>query len=120
MVDQRREVEDAKTTTAWRRDIVRSSRYTREPRCEVYLPVSGREGNEIRCERGQDGESRRGLREVSILGRVSHSCLDEECELTIFRLGTGTFAEVRKAVDVETGDLRAIKVGHKISTYKRQ
>lgn len=25
-------------------------------------------------------------------------------------LGSGTFAEVRKAVDVETGDLRAIKV----------
>jgi hypothetical protein len=25
-------------------------------------------------------------------------------------LGTGTFAEVRKAVDIETGDLRAIKV----------
>jgi hypothetical protein len=26
------------------------------------------------------------------------------------RLGSGSFAEVRKAVDVETGDLRAIKV----------
>lgn len=26
-------------------------------------------------------------------------------------LGKGTFAEVKKAVDVETGDLRAIKVG---------
>jgi serine/threonine/tyrosine protein kinase RAD53 len=26
------------------------------------------------------------------------------------RLGKGTFAEVRKAVDVETGDMRAIKV----------
>jgi hypothetical protein len=26
-------------------------------------------------------------------------------------LGKGSFAEVRKAVDVETGDLRAIKVG---------
>lgn len=30
--------------------------------------------------------------------------------LTCRRLGSGTFAEVRKAVDVETGDLRAIKV----------
>ena len=29
-------------------------------------------------------------------------------------LGTGTFAEVRKAVDIETGDLRAIKVRHQI------
>ena len=26
------------------------------------------------------------------------------------RLGAGTFAEVRKAVDVETGNLRAVKV----------
>jgi hypothetical protein len=40
-------------------------------------------------------------------------------------LGTGTFAEVRKAVDIETGDLRAIKVSGQIerkltSTANRQ
>lgn len=29
-------------------------------------------------------------------------------------LGTGTFAEVRKAVDIETGDLRAIKVSSQV------
>lgn len=29
-------------------------------------------------------------------------------------LGTGTFAEVRKAVDIETGDLRAIKVSEDV------
>jgi len=40
-------------------------------------------------------------------------------------LGTGTFAEVRKAVDIETGDLRAIKVNEQVegmltSTANRQ
>jgi len=40
-------------------------------------------------------------------------------------LGTGTFAEVRKAVDIETGDLRAIKVSDQVggrltSTANRQ
>lgn len=30
--------------------------------------------------------------------------------LMLCRLGKGTFAEVMRAVDVETGDLRAIKV----------
>ena len=40
-------------------------------------------------------------------------------------LGTGTFAEVRKAVDIETGDLRAIKVSKQMklrlmSTANRQ
>ena len=29
-------------------------------------------------------------------------------------LGTGTFAEVRKAVDIETGDLRAVKVSRQM------
>lgn len=35
------------------------------------------------------------------------------------RLGKGTFAEVKKAVDVETGDLRAIKVSQVAITCDR-
>lgn len=38
------------------------------------------------------------------------SSFNSSSSLTNHSLGTGTFAEVRKAVDIETGDLRAIKV----------
>jgi hypothetical protein len=64
-----------------------------------------------------------------MLGRSTRNTNSWMCESARIRcdssitdhnsLGTGTFAEVRKAVCIETGDLRAIKVSPSISRLKK-
>lgn len=104
---QRREGQDAKDAATRRRAVSGTRSYHGQSRRALHIPFRRTawlqsRGNWEYC---WTGSSRGGLRQVSNTGSVSHrpSKADDS-------LGKGSFAEVRKAVDVETGDLRAIKV----------